>query len=70
MRILKKGAQVLLIFTIIIAIVTPNMSYADNVNVDKFSKSSILIDQDTNRVLYAKNPDEKRPLASLSKMIL
>ena len=69
MRILKKGAQVLLIFTIIIAIVTPNMSYADNVNVDKFSKSSILIDQDTNRVLYAKNPDEKRPLASLSKMM-
>lgn len=66
---MKKGAQVLLIFTIIIAIVTPNMSYADNVNVDKFSKSSILIDQDTNRVLYAKNPDEKRPLASLSKMM-
>lgn len=69
MRILKKGAQVLLIFLIIISIVTPSISYGENTNVDKFSKSSILIDQETGRVLYAKNPDEKRPLASLSKMM-
>lgn len=66
---MKKGAQVLLVFLIIISIVTPNISYGENVNVDKFSKSSILIDQDTARVLYEKNPDEKRPLASLSKMM-
>ena len=66
---MKKGAQVLLVFLIIISIVTPSISYGENTNVDKFSKSSILIDQDTARVLYAKNPDEKRPLASLSKMM-
>lgn len=66
---MKKGAQVLLIFLIIISIVTPSISYGENTNVDKFSKSSILIDQETGRVLYAKNPDEKRPLASLSKMM-
>ena len=66
---MKKGAQVLLVFFIIISIVTPSISYGESTNVDKFSKSSILIDQDTARVLYAKNPDEKRPLASLSKMM-
>nr|WP_228416474.1 D-alanyl-D-alanine carboxypeptidase family protein [Terrisporobacter hibernicus] len=69
MRILKKGSQALLVFLIIISIVTPSISYGENTNVDKFSKSSILIDQDTGRVLYGKNPDEKRPLASLSKMM-
>lgn len=67
---MKKGAkQALLVFFIIISIVTPSISYGENTNIDKFSKSSILIDQDTGRVLYAKNPDEKRPLASLSKMM-
>lgn len=66
---MKKGAQVLLVFLIIISIVTPNISYGESANVDQFSKSSILIDQDTARILYEKNPDEKRPLASLSKMM-
>ena len=66
---MKKGAQALLVLFIIISIVTPSISYGENTNIDKFSKSSILIDQDTARVLYAKNPDEKRPLASLSKMM-
>ena len=66
---MKKGAQVLLVLFIIISIVTPSISYGESTNIDKFSKSSILIDQDTGRVLYAKNPDEKRPLASLSKMM-
>ena len=67
---MKKGAkQALLVFFIIISIVTPSISYGENTNIDKFSKSSILIDQDTGRVLYAKNPDKKRPLASLSKMM-
>lgn len=66
---MKKGAQALLVFLIIISIVTPSISYGENTNIDKFSKSSILIDQDTGRVLYEKNPDEKRPLASISKMM-
>ncbi|WP_332524433.1 D-alanyl-D-alanine carboxypeptidase family protein [Terrisporobacter sp.] len=66
---MKKGAKILLVFFIIITIVTPTIIYGESSNVDKFSKSSILIDEDTNRVLYEKNPDEKRPLASLSKMM-
>ena len=68
MRILKKGAQKLLILTIILAFVTPKPIYALD-KVDKYSKSSILIDQETGRVLYDKEPDVKRPLASLSKMM-
>lgn len=67
---MKNGAKKILILTLILAFLTPNITYAkDNKNVDKFSKSSILIDQDTARVLYEKDPDTKRPLASLSKMM-
>ena len=66
---MKKGVKTLLILLIILSIETPNICYGEISNVDKFSKSSILIDQDTNRVLYEKNPDDKRPLASLSKMM-
>ena len=69
MIILTKKVQRCLILLIIISIVTPTISYGQISNVDKYSKSSILIDQDTGRVLYEKNPDEKRPLASLSKMM-
>ncbi len=66
---MKRGSQIILVFCIIISIVTPSISYGENVNVDKFSKSSILIDQSTGRMLYGKNQNEKRPLASLSKMM-
>lgn len=67
---LKHGAKRLLVLTLIIAFLTPNLTYAkEQKGVDKFSKSSILIDQDTGRVLYEKDPDAKRPLASLSKMM-
>ena len=67
---MKNGAKKLLILTLIIAFLTPNYTFAkDNKGVDKFSKSSILIDQDTGRILYEKDPDAKRPLASLSKMM-
>ena len=70
MIILKRKAPILLILLISITFVVPSISYGIVLNnVDKFSKSSILIDQDTGRVLYEKNPDEKRPLASLSKMM-
>ena len=66
---MKNGVKRLIILSIILAFLTPNLTYAkDNKNVDNFSKSSILIDQDTGRVLYEKDPDTKRPLASLSKM--
>lgn len=66
---MKNGAKKILILTIILAVITPNAAYAKSKDVDKFSKSSILIDQDTNRVLFEKDPDTKRPLASLSKMM-
>ena len=69
MIILTKKVQIFLILLIIISFITPIISYGQISNVDKFSKSSILIDQYTGRVLYEKNPDEKRPLASLSKMM-
>ena len=56
-------------FILILAAIIPYTAFASEKEIDKYSLSSILIDQDTNRVLYAKNPDEKRPLASLSKMM-
>lgn len=65
------GVKKIISFILILAFVTPYTIFATEKEkeVDKYSLSSILIDQDTNRVLYAKNPDEKRPLASLSKMM-
>jgi D-alanyl-D-alanine carboxypeptidase len=36
---------------------------------DSFSKASIIIDQETSRVIYEKNADMQLPLASLSKMM-
>lgn len=62
---LKKVTSVVLI----LAFIVPFNVFATEKEVDKYSLSSILIDQDTNRVLYSKNSDEKRPLASLSKMM-
>ena len=46
-----------------------NMVFASPKEIDKYSKTSILIDQETSRVLYEKNPDQKVALASLSKMM-
>lgn len=59
----------LIIFITILVIVTPGYSYAHNNILNEHSKSAILIDQDTNRVLYEKQADEKRPIASLTKMM-
>lgn len=66
---MKKGKQKLIVLSIILSFIVPNAAYAQPKDVDKFSKSSILIDQETNRVLFEKEPDAKRPLASLSKMM-
>ncbi|GAA0709551.1 D-alanyl-D-alanine carboxypeptidase family protein [Paraclostridium ghonii] len=62
------GVKKIISVILILAVITP-YTFATEKEIDKYSLSSILIDQDTNRVLYAKNPDEKRPLASLSKMM-
>lgn len=67
---MKRKSKQLLIFTLIFAFLNSNIAYVSaSKNVDEFSKSSILIDQETGRVLYEKEPDAKRPLASLSKMM-
>ena len=66
---MTKVIEKFLIILIIVSVLSPSISYGQISNVDKYSKSSILIDQDTGRVLYEKNPDDKRPLASLSKMM-
>ncbi|MGL5756986.1 MAG: D-alanyl-D-alanine carboxypeptidase family protein [Paraclostridium sp.] len=63
------GVKRIIVLVLILAVVTPYTIFATEKEVDKYSISSILIDQDTNRVLYSKNADEKRPLASLSKMM-
>lgn len=63
------GVKKIISVILILAVITPYTIFATEKEIDKYSLSSILIDQDTNRVLYAKNPDEKRPLASLSKMM-
>ncbi|MGL5317067.1 MAG: D-alanyl-D-alanine carboxypeptidase family protein [Peptostreptococcaceae bacterium] len=66
---MRKRLKKALIFVSIVMLVTTNLSYGEPQKIDQFSKSSILIDQDTNRVLFEKDPDAKRPLASLSKMM-
>lgn len=64
------GVKKIISVILILAVITPyTFATEKEIEIDKYSLSSILIDQDTNRVLYAKNPDEKRPLASLSKMM-
>ena len=63
---LKSIVTLVLVFTL----ATPFFTYAKGEEkIDKYSKASILIDQETGRLLYGKNIDEKRPLASLSKMM-
>ncbi|MEF9991635.1 MAG: D-alanyl-D-alanine carboxypeptidase family protein [Romboutsia sp.] len=66
---MRKITKKILISTIILCVVSPKCIFATPKDVDKYSKSSILIDQDTGRVLYEKDPNAKRPLASLSKMM-
>jgi len=67
---LRKRLKKLLILTFVFILSFPTLINCDDNNkIDRYSKSSILIDQNTNRVMFEKNPDEKRPLASLSKMM-
>ena len=67
---MRKRLKELLILTFVLILSVPTLIYCDDNNkVDRYSKSSILIDQTTNRVMFEKDPDAKRPLASLSKMM-
>lgn len=67
---MRKRLKKLLVLIFVLIISVPTLAYCDDSNkVDSYSKSSILIDQVTNRVMFEKDPDAKRPLASLSKMM-
>ena len=67
---MRERLKKLLILTFVFILSFPTLINCDDNNkIDRYSKSSILIDQNTNRVMFEKNPDEKRPLASLSKMM-
>ncbi|MDR0879735.1 MAG: D-alanyl-D-alanine carboxypeptidase [Clostridioides sp.] len=67
---MKKIIKTITVLLLTLMIVSPYAVYADEgSNVDKYSKGSIVIDQDSGRVLLAKNPDDKLPLASLTKMM-
>lgn len=54
---------------VIILVITFNFSvlYADSINLS--AESSVLIDSDTGRVLYEKNPHKKMPMASTTKIM-
>ena len=67
---MRKRLNKLLILTFTFILSLPTLIYCDDNNkIDRYSKSSILIDQNTNRVMFEKDADTKRPLASLSKMM-
>lgn len=67
---MRKRLKKLLLLTFVLILSVPTFIYCDDNNkVDRYSRSSILIDQATNRVMFEKDPDAKRPLASLSKMM-
>lgn len=54
---------------IIVFALFTNIANAENYNMDKYVKSSILIDQERGTVLHSKNADEQMPCASLTKMM-
>ena len=67
---MRKRLKKLLLLTFVFILSVPTLIYCDDNNkIDRYSKSSILIDQNTNRVMFEKDADTKRPLASLSKMM-
>ena len=67
---MRKRLKKLLLLTFVLILSLPTLIFADDNNkIDRYSRSSILIDQNTNRVMFEKDPDAKRPLASLSKMM-
>ncbi|MDK2804904.1 MAG: hypothetical protein PWQ94_68 [Thermoanaerobacterium sp.] len=64
---LKKIVSFILIFTLIYTIITEDIAYADNFNLK--SKSAILMDASTGKVLYEKNSHEELPPASVTKVM-
>ncbi|EIS9421005.1 TPA: D-alanyl-D-alanine carboxypeptidase family protein [Clostridioides difficile] len=68
-EILKGKIKQLTILALIFIFITPVFAFADTPPVPNSSRAALLIDQETKRILFEKNIDEKMPLASLSKMM-
>ncbi|SNX55390.1 D-alanyl-D-alanine carboxypeptidase family protein [Thermoanaerobacterium sp. RBIITD] len=64
---LKRIIPIILIFTLLITLLTENYGYADN--FDLKSKSAILIDASTGKVLYEKDSHKELPPASVTKVM-
>ncbi|MEG6565861.1 D-alanyl-D-alanine carboxypeptidase family protein [Thermoanaerobacterium saccharolyticum] len=64
---LKKTLLFTLIFSLICSVLLENFAYADNFNLK--SKSAILMDANTGKVLYEKNSHEELPPASVTKVM-
>lgn len=54
---------------IIVFALFTNIANAENYDMAKYTKASILIDQERGTVLYEKNADQQMPCASLTKMM-
>ncbi len=54
---------------IIVFVLFTNIANAQNYDMEKYIKASILIDQERGTVLYEKNADQQMPCASLTKMM-
>ncbi len=65
----KKFLIGILIFITFSIMFIPNLSYADNNNLNIESPSAILIDNDTGKILYEKAAYEKREPASTTKIM-
>ena len=69
--------RIIFIFLFLVAITSlyiPNLVSAkeqpnDNLNLAKSSFSCVLCDADTGTIIYQKNPTEKRPIASMTKIM-
>ncbi|MGJ7044663.1 D-alanyl-D-alanine carboxypeptidase (penicillin-binding protein 5/6) [Thermoanaerobacterium thermosulfurigenes] len=64
---MKKTLLFTLIFVLICSVLLENFAYADNFNLK--SKSAILMDANTGKVLYEKNSHEELPPASVTKVM-
>ncbi|MDE4541719.1 D-alanyl-D-alanine carboxypeptidase [Thermoanaerobacterium sp. PSU-2] len=64
---LKKTLLFTLIFVFVCSMLLENFAYADNFNLK--SKSAILMDANTGKVLYEKNSHEELPPASVTKVM-
>ena len=58
--------KILIIITFFICLMNVN---SEEIDLSKNSKSSILIEQSTGKILYEKNKDEKRSPASMTKIM-